>query len=48
MTTGATATPGQQIPQRYVRHRRKVPKGDATRVLLALVLNAILFGMLVF
>lgn len=47
MTTGATATPGQ-ISQRYVRHRRTVPKGEATKVLLALVLNAILFGMLVF
>jgi len=46
--TGAIADPAQQGPRRYVRHRRTVPKGEATKVIMALVLNAILFGMLVF
>jgi hypothetical protein len=34
--------------QRPMRRSRPVPRGEATKVILALVLNAILFGMMVF
>lgn len=51
MTTAATATTTAtgRIPARPVRRRsRPVPRGEVVKVLLALVLNAILFGVVLF
>ena len=38
------AAPASAVPRRQ-RRSRPVPRGEAVKVVLALVLNAILFGM---